>query len=185
MSPRWRRRALVVLAVGAGLNGVVYAAYTLPRTLSARRLAQRKQDLENEVQRERLAAERQHRQAETIRANTDDARRFYESTVGGRAASLVPVLRSIEGMAREGGMRPGAAGYRAQDVKGLPLDRFVITMPVAGTYRQLVSFVQRLEQSPYFLILDEVRFSGEGTGSRAELSMVLSCYFRESGEGER
>jgi Tfp pilus assembly protein PilO len=184
MSPRWRRRALIVLAVGAALNGVVYGAYTLPRTLAERRLAERQQMLEVEIQRERLAAQSQQRQAETIRANTEDVRRFYATTVGGRASSLVPVLRSIEGMAREGGMRPGAAGYRAQDVKGAPLDRFVITMPVAGTYRQLVSFVQRLEQSPYFLTLDEVRFSGEGTGSRAELAMVLSCYFRESGEGE-
>jgi Tfp pilus assembly protein PilO len=184
VSPRWRRRTVVVLAVGAAVNGVVFAAYTLPRTLAERRIAQRRQLLEGEVQRERLAAVQQRRQAETIRANTDDVRRFYESTVGGRAASLVPVLRSIEGMAREGGMRPGAASYKAQEVKGIPLDRFVITMPVAGTYRQLVSFVQRLEQSPYFLTLDEVRFSGEGTGSRAALAMVLSCYFREGGEGE-
>jgi Tfp pilus assembly protein PilO len=184
VSPRWRRRALLALAIGAGLNGVVYAAYTLPRALGERRLAERQRQLEAEIQRERLAAAEQRRQADTIRANTQDVRSFYETTVGGRAASLVPVLRSIEGLAREGGMRPGAASYKAQEVKGLPLDRFVITMPVAGTYRQLVSFVQRLEQSPYFLTLDEVRFSGQAEGSRAELSIVLSCYFRE-GEGER
>lgn len=183
MSPRWRRRALVALAVGALLDAAVYFAYTLPRTLGEQRLAQRQKLLQDEIHRERLAVAYQRRQADTIKANTMDVQRFYATTVGGRAASLVPVLRAIEGMAREGGMRPGAASYRAREVKGMPLDRFVITMPVTGTYRQLVAFVQRLEQSPYFLTLDEVRFSGQGEGTRAELAMVLSCYFR-AGEAE-
>jgi len=183
MSPRWRRLALIALAVGATLNAAVYFAFTLPRTLGEQRLAERQKLLQDEIERLRLAVSYQRRQADTIRANTTDVQRFYATTVGGRAVSLVPVLRAIEGMAREGGMRPGAASYKAQDVKGLPLDRFVITMPVSGTYRQLVAFVQRLEQSQYFLTLDEVRFSGQAEGDRAELAMVLSCYFR-AGEAE-
>ena len=184
MSPRWRRRVLVVLAVGAALNAVVYLSYTLPRTLGERRLTERQRLLHGEIQRERVAVSHQHIQAEIIRANTEDVRRFYDTAVGGRTADLVPVLRAIEGMAREGGMRPGAATYTPKEVKGMPLDRFVITMPVNGTYRQLVSFVQRLEQSPYFLTLDGVRFSGETAGNRAELSLVLSCYFRAAGESK-
>ncbi|HVR69562.1 MAG TPA: hypothetical protein VMT87_01845 [Vicinamibacteria bacterium] len=185
MSPRWRRRLLLALAAVAGFNGVVYAAYTLPRSLGERRLADRQKALRDEIQRERAVADRKRWQAETVRSNTDDVRTFYESTVGGRTASLVPVLRAIEGMAREGGLRPGAAAYKAGEVKGAPLDRFVITMPVSGTYRQLVAFVQRLERSPHFLTLDEVRFSGAGQGGRAELALELSCYFRSAAPGSR
>jgi Tfp pilus assembly protein PilO len=183
MSPRWRRRALFALAGGAALNLAVYFAYTLPRTLGEQRIAERQKLLQDEILRERLAVAYQRRQADTIKANTVDMQRFYATTVSARAASLVPVLRAIEGMAREGGMRPGAASYKAEDVKGMPLDRFAITMPVTGTYRQLVAFVQRLEQSQYFLTLDKVIFRDMGEGSRAELAMVLSCYFR-AGEGE-
>ena len=178
MSPRWRRRATLALAVLAALNAVVFAAYTLPRTLRERQLAERQRQLQDELQRERLAVDRQRRQAQVIRDNHQDVQRFYASTVAAREASLVPVLRAIEGMAREGGMRPGSAAYRPSEVKGLPLDRFVITMPVTGTYRQLVALVQRLERSPYFLTLDEVRFTGPAQGNRAELSLELSCYFR-------
>jgi Tfp pilus assembly protein PilO len=87
-------------------------------------------------------------------------------------------------MAREGGMKPGSASYDAAEVKGAPLDRFVISMPVSGTYRQLVAFVQRLEQAPYFLTLDEVQLSGAAAqGGRAELRLQLSCYFRAAEEG--
>jgi hypothetical protein len=182
VSPRWRRRLLVALAVVAGLNGVVYAAYTFPRSLGEQRLADRQKMLREEIQRERAVADRQRRHADTVRSNTQDVKTFYETTVSVRSSSLVPVLRAIEGMAREGGMRPGAAAYKAAEVQGAPLERFVITMPVAGTYRQLVAFVQRLEQSSYFLTLDEVRFSGEGRGGGAELAMELSCYFRAAEE---
>jgi hypothetical protein len=184
VSPRWRRRLLILLAAGALLNAAVYAAYTLPRLLGERRVAERLKTLREEIARERAVADRQRRHADTVRSNTADVRTFYETSVAGRSSSLVPVLRAIEGMAREGGMRPGPAAYKAAEVKGVPLDRFVITMPVAGTYRQLVAFVQRLEQSPYFLTLDEVRFSGEGKGG-AELAMELSCYFRKAEEGAR
>jgi len=176
VSPRWRRRMLLALAIVAGLNAAVYAAYTLPRSMGERRVAERQKALRDEIQRERAVADRQRRHADTVRSNTEDVRKFYETAVGGRTASLVSVLRAIEGMAREGGMRPGPARYEAKAVEGAPLDRFLITMPVAGTYRQLVAFVQRLEQSPYFLTLDEVQFRGEAKGG-ADLSIGLSCYF--------
>jgi hypothetical protein len=177
-----RRRLLIALAVVAGLNLAVFVAYTLPRTHGERRLAERRKAVEQELQRERAVAEDRRRQGETIRANAEDVRRFYAGSVSGRTGSLVPVLRAIESFARQGGMRPGAATYKAEEVKGLPLDRFVITMPVSGTYRQLVALVQRLERSQHFLTLDEVRLAGEAQGRGAELSLTLSCYFK-TGEG--
>lgn len=184
MSPRLRRRLLIALAAVAGLNAVVYAAYTLPRMHGERRLVDRKRLLAEELQRERAVAADRRYQAETIRTNAEDVRRLYTATLSGRTGSLVPVLSAIEGFAREGGMRPGSATYSAEVVKGLPLDRFVIDMPVSGTYRQLVALVQRLERSRYFLTLDEVRLRQQliqGRGNSAELSLVLSCYFKAAG----
>ena len=188
MSPRLRRRLLIALAVVAGLNAAVYAAYTLPRTHSERRLAERKSTLAEELQRERAVAAERRYQSETIRTNAEDVRRLYTATLSGRSASLVPVLTAIEGFAREGGMRPGSASYTTEDVKGLPLDQFVIDMPVTGTYRQLVALVQRLERSQYFLTLDQVRLrkeSAQGRGSSTELSLVMSCYFKAAGAAKR
>jgi hypothetical protein len=182
VTPRFRRRVLIALGVVAGLNAAVYAAYTLPRAHGERRLAERKRLLAEELQRERAVAADRRYQADTIRMNAEDVRRFYTTTLTGRTASLVPVLSAIEGFAREGGMRPGSATYRAAAVKGLPLDRFEIEMPVSGTYRQLVALVQRLERSQYFLTLDEVSLrQGVGRGSAAELTLGLSAYFKSAG----
>jgi hypothetical protein len=179
VSPRLRRWLLMGLAVLAGLNALVFLSYTLRRVHGERRLAERRKQVEQELQQELAVAAHRRRQVETIRLNTADVQRFYGDTVGGRAAALVPVLSAIEGFAREGGMRPGAASYRAADVKGLPLDQFEITMPVEGSYRQLVALVQRLERSQYFLTLDEVRLSRDSRGQGAELALMLSCYFKK------
>jgi hypothetical protein len=183
VTPRRRRRLLIALGVLVVLNGIVAAAYTVPRASGERRLAERKKELALELQRERAVAEKRYREVETIRANTADVQRFYASTVGDRSGNLVRVLSAVEGFAREGGMRPGGATYKEQDVKGLPLDRFVITMPVSGTYRQLVALVQRLERSQYFLTLDEIRLSGDAQASKAELALTMSCYFKAASGG--
>jgi hypothetical protein len=181
-----QRKGLRILAVVAALNVLAGLAYTLPRTVQGRRLSEQKALLEGEVARQEqvLAARRVH--ADTLRLNAEDSRRFHDSVVKPRAASLVPVLQQIEGMAREGGLKPGAASYRVEAVTGLGVDRFVITMPVNGTYAQLVNFIERLERSAYFLTLDQVAVRGEAEdaegegGGEAHLSMVLSSYFRSS-----
>jgi hypothetical protein len=184
VTPRQRKRLLIGLGVLAALNAVVAGAYTIPRVHGERRLAERKKLLGEELQRERAVAAQRRGQADTIRTNTEDVRTFYASTVSVQKAGLVPVLTAVEGFAREGGMRPGGATYKRKDVKGLPLERFVITMPVSGTYRQLVALVQRLERSQYFLTLDEIRLSGDAQGAKAELALTMSCYFK-TGEGAR
>ncbi len=182
-----RQKVLVrALVVVAALNAVAYLAYTLPRTVQERRLADQKALLEDEVARQGRVLEGRRVYAETLHLNTEDSRRFHDSVITPRASSLVPVLRQIEGMAREGGLKPGAASYRVETVRGLNVDQFVITMPVTGTYRQLVNFIERLERSSYFLTLDQVSVRGEGQdavgegGGEAHLAMVLSSYFRSS-----
>jgi len=81
--PLWRRLvppALVLLV----LNGLVFAAYTLPRALQVRNVKARAVDVRSELDRERAATAALRRQAETIRANAADTERFYrEVAVGG------------------------------------------------------------------------------------------------------
>ena len=184
MTARRRRQAVIALIAVALVNGVVYAAYTLPRSLEERRLAERKTALQQEVQQERKRLSAIRAQADVLEANRADVDAFYTKTVGMRTSSMVPVLQEVESLAREGGLHPGAASFSDEPIKGGGLERFVITMPVAGNYRQVVNFIQRLERSPYFLTLDEVQVkssSGQAGQGNAGLSLVVSAYFRSPG----
>jgi hypothetical protein len=177
MRPFWRRRLLPLFLVIFGLNLVVFAAYTLPRTLRERTLLARAAGLQEELQQQRQYTEELRRRAETMIRNKEDVRRFYTKTLGTKA-SLLEVQRDLEGLARELGLRPGSRSYSIEEVKGSESVRqFAMTMQVKGTYQQLVSLLDRLERSPHFVTLDQVRL-GRREGGETVLDLVLSAYFR-------
>jgi Tfp pilus assembly protein PilO len=167
--------------VGGGLlllNAAVYGAYTLPRTLQQRSLASRVEVLRKEIDLERHRVEALRQRSEAMESNEKDTRAFYNATIGTRGTSLVPILRAIESLAAEQGVKIGGQSYKWEEVKGAKLERLVMTMPVSGNYGQLVGFVRALESSRHFLTIDQVSVrSGEG-GQEAHLEMVVSSYFR-------
>jgi Tfp pilus assembly protein PilO len=173
------KRLLFVLAALLGLNGAVYAAFTLPRTLQQRnrdsRLRVARQDVERERQKEQALKARY----DLVTANTRDTTEFYQRRIGSRGASMVPLLRELEALARGRGLRVGRQSFSYEPVKGAPLDRFEVDMPVHGTYRELVEFVNDLERVSQFVTLDEITVRAR-EGGEAELKMVLSCYFRSA-----
>lgn len=182
--PFWRRRLLGPFLALLGLNVAVFLVYTLPRRLQERNVASRIDALKAEVERERATATALEHWTGALRSNTADQERFYGERVGTRA-QLVPLLREIEHGARKLGLNTKqGASYQAQEVKGYPLVRFSINMPLTGTYEQLASFLERLERSPQFLIVDQIQLNerrGEG-GASADLSVALSAYFRKEKE---
>ena len=182
--PFWRRRLLVPVLVLLGLNAAVFAAYTLPRTLQERSIATRARLLRDEIAGERHRAEDLRKKAEVLAANAKDTERFYAEVVGRHAERLVPLLKEIEKTARDLGLGTRQSTYQPEAVRGTRLVRFVITMPLSGTYRQLVSFIDRMERSRHFLIVDQLQLHGR-QGKEADLAVVLSTYFREEDGGGR
>ncbi len=172
-----RRLVVGALSALALLNLAVYGAYSLPRSLEERAIATQTAVLKQELVREQQVLAELRERAEAIQANKQDVQRFYQDRVQEREASLVPILRHIEALATEQGLRVGEQKYTQKEVKGTPLERFEINMPVTGTYRKLVQLMARFEESSHFLTLDEVKVRGGGDAGQAQLDLVLSCYF--------
>ena len=183
---RLERRWILALLAVLGLNLAAYLVYTLPRSLQRKNLAARHQVLQSEIELERQRVAGVRETSDAIEANTRDAQRFFQDVVGSRRPGMLTTLRSIEELATAQGLKVGAQSYDDQEVKGLPLERLTVQMPVAGSYRQLVGFLQGLERapdSPQFLTLDEILVRGT-EGGQARLELVLSCYFRATAESE-
>ena len=174
-----RRRLIIALAAVLGLNLAAYLVFTLPRSLQQRNLGSRLKIAREEVQRERERQQSLKARFDLVTANTRDTSDFYQQRIGARGTALVPLLREVEGLARARGLHVGSQTFSYERVKGAPLDRFEVQMPVRGTYRQLVEFVEELERSNQFITLDEINVRGQQDGE-AELQMVLSCYFRST-----
>jgi Tfp pilus assembly protein PilO len=177
--PFWRRRLLAPTLVLLGLNAALLVAYTLPRVWQAQRVAARRQTLQAELERERAQLEAQKAKGSAIRENERDAERFLKELVGSKDETLLPLLRRIEKIASELGLETARVSYRPEELSGAPLVQFVITMPLSGTYPELVSFLDRLEQLPQFVTVDELAIRGTPDGQGpTDLDLLLSAYFR-------
>jgi Tfp pilus assembly protein PilO len=178
----WRRRLLPVCLGLLVLNAVAFLAFTLPRSLQRRSLSEQAGSLRAAVEAERRRAVALEERAGILKANAADLQRFYHDLLGPASDALLPTLEDVEKMASEPGLKPGRRSFQPTEVKGAPLLQVVITLPLAGTYRQLVGFLERVERSSRFLTVDRVQIRRGGDGS-ASLSVELSAFFRLGAKG--
>jgi Tfp pilus assembly protein PilO len=170
----------VAVALAAS-NLVVFLAFTLPRTWRLERVASRAGSLREEVARERAQNAALRLRVDTAATNGRDVERFYREMVAPREESLLPILEDIEAMAHQPGLVAGRRGYTRAEVKGAPLTRVGITLPLEGSYAQLVSFLTNVERSRRFLTVDRIAISqsGDETSATAKLQVELSAYFKD------
>lgn len=175
MSAAWltrlRRRLLRPLLFLLALNAAGLLAYTLPRALQERFLAQHAAALSGELGREQKNLQRLKERGEAIRQNARDLERFYREVLPD-LGERTTVLQQLDKEAPSRGTR----SYRPEPVKGAAVTRFVVTMPLSGSYAQLLSFLRQLERSPYFVTID--RLSLREREPAADLDVSLSVYFR-------
>lgn len=177
MKPFWRRRMLPALLGLFALNAAVFLAFTLPRSMQARSQASRLSALRGEVARERARVEDLRRREAILVENAAARDRLYGELIGDRRQTMVAVLKELGALATGLGLRLERQGYSWEDEKGLPLQRLVVQLPVAGSYGQLTAFLGRLEEWSRFATVDTVTLRGRG-GADAALDIALSIYFR-------
>jgi Tfp pilus assembly protein PilO len=171
----------VALAV-AGLNLVLFLAFTLPRSWRLKSVESRAGSLREEVARERALTTTLRHRVETAAQNARDVERFYRELVVRREESLLPVLEEIEAMAHQPGLVAGRRGYSRDEVKGAPITRVAIRLPLEGSYEQLVKFLANVEKGKRFLTVDKIAISQNQSerGGSARLQVELSAFFRDA-----
>jgi Tfp pilus assembly protein PilO len=183
VSPAARKRVFLA-AAGLGLLNVgLYVAYTLPRSLQKRNVADRVQQLEGDLAADRQRVAELRTRAENILANRKESRTFLDERLGVPDTALGPVLDEVEAMIHQQGLKLGQQGFERETIKGLPLVRFGITMPVTGTYDQVAGLIQQLEHSSSFLTLDQIAAQKQGDEGvpTVDLKLAFSAYFRAGG----
>ncbi len=183
MRRRWRDRLTVPLLVLLALNGGVYFAYTMPRSLGQRNAAAREAVLRGEVERNRRVLAALKARAQAMTTNRDDVERFYARL--GSKSTLLQVRAEITTLAQELGLRVGSLSYSPEGVKGGEgVAQLQMRMAVSGTYRELAAFLDRLERSSHFVTVDQIQLRKRGTSGAADLDITLSALYRVAAEAE-
>jgi Tfp pilus assembly protein PilO len=174
IKPFWRR-LLPPVVVLVALNLLAFAAYTLPRALQVRNTTARALALRAEIAKQRRITSAIVDQAGAIRANTAETDRFYKDVIVANRVELLPLIEDIEKMAAEPGLKAGPRTYALDPVKGAPITRVGVGLSLQGSYDQLVAFLDRVERSPRFLIIDRIALTSghDGNNLRVEVSAFL------------
>jgi Tfp pilus assembly protein PilO len=184
--PFWRARLLPVFLVLLGANAAALAGWTGPRAWRQNNAAARAEAARGEVERQRRAVADLRDRAGAIRDNGADVARFYGTLAGDETVDLLPTLEAVEDLARSPGLRTGGRSVRRAPVTNARVDRVAVTLPLEGSYAQLVGFLGEVERSPRFLTVDRVSMRADREGGGA-LQVELSAYMRQApgsgGEG--
>lgn len=173
--PFWRRWLQPVVVLLAAVNLVALIAWTGPRGLRSSRAETRAAAARVERDRlgQKVAALRER--AAAMKANAADRDRFYAMT-GTELEELAAAHESIQSMAEAAGLRPGSRSTAHDEVKGTPLQKVRFSLPLTGSYRQLVGFLREVERSPRFLVVERIALREDREG--AKLQVELSAFMR-------
>ena len=103
----------------------------------------------------------------------------YSKLAGSEAKDLLPTLEAIEQMAEAAGLHPASRALRRESVEKAPLERVAVTLPLEGSYAELVGFLRGVERQPRFLTVDRVALRADAESGGA-LQVELSTYLRQT-----
>jgi Tfp pilus assembly protein PilO len=181
-----KRRLIVPLLIAVVVNIAVYALVVYPMerrvaTADARAAA---------AATARKIAERNFQNAQATVTGKDRAdeelQRFYQSVLPANqtAARRITYVR-LARMAREAGLRPDRGESVAEAIRESRLSRLTTRMVLDGQYSEIRQFLHRIETSPEFTVIHDVkldRMSAED--SALVLEITVSTYYWTNGNGD-
>lgn len=175
----WWAPAAVLVLVGLILL-VVYPLYVGRRAMSpGSRVERLSQDVED-LTAARIQLEDVVTRADLNRARVDE---FYSDWIGTEEERLTRVITEVKDLARRAGVQASAFGYPTEEFEDYGLVKRSIVFSVGGSYRSLRQFVNFLELSEQFLILEEIEVGESGEdASTVRVNMRVSTLFSRPGD---
>jgi hypothetical protein len=158
------------------LNLLVFLAFTLPFSIIERGRAKDAVELRAAIAGKRSEIEGIRSEARVIKSNKEQAAGFYRMMPSCNEARVDMPLDLYQ-IATTLGVRWERASMREQSVKGLSLLELETSMPLAGTYKGVGAFLQKIESSKSFLVVDRIglREATEGTSLDAHVMGYCSA----------
>jgi type IV pilus assembly protein PilO len=128
-----------------------------------------------QLQAHRQALEEVKGKAEVNRLRVEE---FYGRWLSSEADRLTQVIAEVKRMARTSGVRTSGFRYPDEALEEFELIRRSLVFSVEGSYQQLRRFIDSLERSDQFLILEEIGVSDSGgDSSDIRVRMNVSTLF--------
>jgi len=172
----WLVVALLLIA-----DVVIYLVIVRPQRPRARSEVAAVAALEAQVARTREEVQRLRRIVRELPATRKQLDDFLVQRFPSEEAGYSVVVAELESAATDSGVRPGRANFRSYVVREHPeLVRKEITTTVEGGYVNLLRFLEHLERSVNFYLLDRLGLVSTATSGTLKLDLTIQTYFRQA-----
>jgi len=178
-----RRGAFVRLGLLLVVNALVFIGITHRLANKQDRLAVEQTRLALELADKTETLDRLTAAEGRVVENANAVTEFWTDTVKARVPGLTEAWEEIDRLASETGVVKGRTGYD-RELLDVGLEQIKATMPVEGSYFDLVRFINRLERSERFFLVEEVRLSQRDSADQTiRLDCSISFYLKAQPDG--
>ena len=175
------RKHTVWLIVGAVLLLANIAALFLLSLPKINAEALNRQRLEQVGQQEadlRRVLEERRDLKQFIEKNREALDTFYSDILGTKASRLTAILKERQDIGNQFGVLPTRVRYSSDQVRDLPIEQFRMAFPLAGTYESLRFFIDTVEHSSNFFIIEDIELdSASQQGDELQMRITVSTFF--------
>ena len=107
----------------------------------------------------------------------DDMKRLAGEILSTRQRRMIGVQLEVAKLVREFGIALERVQYENETMDNGALERFGIVIPLAGGYSNLRKFIQAVESSSNFLVIERVTLGAGKSTEVVELDITLATYF--------
>ncbi len=170
----------VMLGILLAANLVAAWAVFRPVGGSAEELDQQLAQMRKQIQQKRIALKR----TDMISSKMDQARQagdtFFNSYFMSRKAASSTILLELRKAAKDSGMKPKGDAFTFEPIEGSDLlSMMTISANYEGTYGDLLQFVNRLDKSQRFLILENLQAAPQQGSGLLNVLIRLNTFVRE------
>jgi Tfp pilus assembly protein PilO len=183
----WRKDPRILVRLGLAVllvaNLVAAAVVFKPWASSVEDLERQAAALRQQVRQKQSALERTQVVVSKVQSARTDGDRFMDKYLLGARSMASTLVQELERMARKAGIRQKDTTFSFEPVEGSDtLTKVAITAVYEGSYADLMHFLNLLDRSERFLILESLGAAPQQGGLLLGVTMKLSALIQEGGE---
>jgi type IV pilus assembly protein PilO len=176
--PQTMARALIGALVLANIVAALIAFK--PWAGSVEDMERRASELRAQNRTAEQSIDRLKRNVTKVEAARADGDRFLQDHILSMRTISSTLVEELAQIATKAGIKPKGSAFALEPVEGAEtLTRAVVTADYEGTYSDLVHFVNLLDRSPRFLIIESLGAAPQQNGLMLNVSLKLNAFVRE------
>ncbi len=168
-----------ILLVVLGVNLAIWGFLVLPLQDRIAALQKSYADLRTQGASDQKEVKELQARLKHLQQAQQDLKTIYRTMLIPRTEGVTTIRLELEGLANNLQVKRSDFSYDYNPLEDFGLQHFMLSVPVEGNYRNIRRFINSIERSEHFLILDRVDLSSERKEDVLNLDFMLSTYLVE------